>query len=462
MHLPPDIESCHRLIIELSKQLELLTQKVKELESRLGQNSQNSSLPPSSDGLKKRPAFTRRLGRKTGGQVGHQGKTLQMVATPDFVEEHAATVCSCGTCLAQVEKQTIEKRQIFDLPEPKLEITEHRLQSCTCPCCGKINIGEFPADVNARAQYGQGVKAFTVLLATDYKMPLANISQLFHDLFGYELNESTSLNAQAACGEALEESEGVIRQKLLDSPVNHFDETGLRVQGKLHWLHVCSNSLYTYLFVHANRGAKALEYKVSVLPHYEGWAIHDFWRSYLNYPKCKHGVCGAHLLRELEGLKERGSQWAKRMQDLLLYAYEKSEQGRAVVPDFSLICRQYERICQQGEQEEPPPEQRFKGKKPKKTKGRNLLERFVNYKDAVLAFAQYAQVPFTNNQAERDLRPAKVKQKVAGCFRTFNGAAFYARICSFVSTARKHQCNVFKELIAVFNGYSFLTTPVGC
>ena len=455
MNLPQDIESCHRLIIELA-------QRVAELEARLGQNSQNSSKPPASDGLKKRPAFTRRLGGKNGGQPGHKGKTLQMVATPDFVETHAATTCKCGASLAQAQKQTLEKRQVFDLPEPKLEITEHQLQSCTCPCCGKTNTGEFPAGISARVQYGKGVKALTVLLATDYKMPLASISQLFHDLFGYELNEGTSLNAQAACQAALAASEAVIQQKLLESPVAHFDETGLRVQGKLHWLHNCSNPLYTYQFVHARRGVKALDDECSLLPHYHHWAVHDCWRSYLLYADCKHAVCGAHLVRELQGLIEQGSQWAIRMQDLLLYAYEKSEQSSAVVADVGIVRRQYQRICQQGEAEEPPPEQRYKGKKPKKTKGRNLLERFVNYKDAVLAFAQHAQVPFTNNQAERDLRPAKIKQKVAGCFRTLYGAMSYARIISFISTARKHQCNIFKELIAVFNGYSFLTAPVRC
>jgi len=444
------------------KQVELLTQEVKLLKEHLGQNSQNSSRPPSSDGLQKRPAFTRRFGKKPGGQTGHKGKTLQMVQAPDYIENHAPERCACGASLEQVEKQTIEKRQVFDLPEPKLEITEHRLLCCTCPQCGKVSTGEFPKDINAPAQYGKGVHALTVLLASDYKMPLAGIRQLFSDLFGYQLNESTSLNAQAVCHQALKESEEAIQQKLLESPVNHFDETGLRVGGKLHWLHNCSNLLYTYQFVHANRGFEALEDAASVLPHYSGWAIHDCWSSYLKFRQCKHGTCGAHFIRELEGLKEQGSRWANRMQDLFLYAYEKSKQGTSVVPDFSLIERQYARICQQADQEEPPPKYQHKGKRPKKTKGRNLFERFVNYKDAVLAFAKYAEVPFTNNQAERDLRPAKVKQKVAGSFRTFKGAQTYARIIGFISTARKHQRNVFKELLAVFNGYSFLTALAGC
>ncbi len=113
-------------------------------------------------------------------------------------------------------------------------------------------------------------------------------------------------------------------------------------------------------------------------------------------------------------------------------------------------------------QEEPLPKQRYANKRPKQTKGRNLLNRLVKYKSSVLAFAHYQQVPFTNNQAERDVRPTKTKIKVAGCFRTKKGADIYARIQSFISTTRKHQRNVFNELVAVFDGCSFLTAQINC
>lgn len=442
--------------------IEELEKENGELKSRLAQNSKNSNRPPSSDGLKKRPAFPRKKGKKTGGQTGHKGKTLEMVAHPDFVVQHAPVKCQCGQSLRRVLKHTVERRQIFDLPDPKLEVTEHQLQACTCPNCWRMNMGEFPLEIPARAQYGNGVRALSVLLNTGLNMPLGKVRQFFADIFGYDLNDSTQLGAHQKCYDLTAPSENQVRQLLLDSPVNHFDETGLRVAGKLHWLHNCSNSKYTYLFVHPNRGRKALDSPSSLLPFYTGWSVHDCWSSYFKYENPKHAICGAHLLRELQALIEQGSKWAGLMRELLLYAYEKSDKGSAAAADPAFIERQYERICKRADEEEPKAQQRFKHKRAKKTKGRNLLERLVKYKPAVLAFINYEFVPFTNNQAERDVRPAKIKLKNAGSFRTLKGAHIYARIQSFISTARKHQLNVFNELVAIFNGYSFLTTPERC
>jgi len=476
LNLPDDIASCHELIRllvahnqELTKRLsemevqqKQLLRQVAELEARLNQNSNNSNRPPSSDGLSKKPALPRKKGRKRGGQTGHKGKTLEMVAVPDHVIEHSPEQCSCGRSLEEVTKTTLERRQVFDLPEPKLEVTEHRLQYCFCPDCHAIQVGQFPATVPAHVQYGPGVRSLVVLMNNSFKLSFSNIRQFFTDLFGYNLNESTQVDANYRCYEALAESELRIMEELLSSAVNSFDETGLRVASKLHWLHNCSNDKFTYLFVHPKRGRKALDDDPSLIPRYGGWAVHDCWPSYFHYDGCRHAVCGAHLLRELQALVEQDSRWADRMRDLLLYAYAKSDEGRGVVPDFKLIDRRYDHLCKMADREEPPPEYRHKNKRPKKTKGRNLLERLIDHKDAVLAFAQYPEVPFTNNQAERDVRPAKIKQKMAGCFRTLRGAQVYARIQSFISTTRKHQLNVFNELVATFGGGNFLAAPGGC
>ena len=462
MLLPTDIESCHKLLLEQQELIQQLLGKIAELEARLNQNSGNSNRPPSSDGLGKRPAIARQKGKKRGGQAGHKGKTLDMVCDPDRTVPHAPERCVCGFDLSQVPKQIEEKRQVFDLPPPKLEVIEHQLQSCICPACQELQIGRFPESVPARVQYGPGVRSLSVLLNNGYQVSFSKIRRFFCDVFGYELNESTQVSANQKCYEALEVSQERIRQELLQSPVNHFDETGLRVAGKLHWLHNCSNAAFTYLFVHPKRGKKALADPVSLLPDYEGWAVHDCWASYFSYQACHHAVCGAHLLRELQGLIEQGSRWADRMHDLLLYAYTNSDQGRATVPDPDWLYRRYDHICALGDQEEPPPEYRYENKRPKKSKGRNLLERLMRYQDAVLAFAKYEVVPFTNNQAERDVRPAKTKQKVAGCFRTLAGAQVYARIQSFLSTTRKHQLNVFNELVATFGGSNLLIAPRGC
>ncbi len=434
----------------------------KELKSRLAQNSKNSNRPPSSDGLKKRPAFPRKKDKKTGGQKGHKGRTLEMVAHPGSVVKHAPVKCQCGQSLKRVLKHTVERRQIFDLPEPKLEITEHQLLGCSCPNCRRLNVGEFPAEVPSRVQYGNGVRALSVLLNTGLNMPLGKVRQFFADIFGYDLNDSTQLSAHRKCYGLTAASEGQLRHRLLGSRVNHFDETGLRVAGKLHWLHNCSNSKCTYLSVHPNRGRKALDSPSSLLPFYTGWSVHDCWPPYFKYENPKHAICNAHLLRELQALIEQGSKWAGLMHGLLLYAYEKSNKGSTAAADPSFIERQYDRICKWAGAEEPKARQRFRHKRAKKTKGRNLLDRLVKHKPAVLAFINYDLVPFTNNQAERDVRPAKIKLKNAGSFRTLIGAHIYARIQSFISTARKHQLNVFNELVAIFNGYSFLTTPDRC
>jgi len=483
LKFPNDIASCHQLIRSQQEMIDLLLSqnqelnkrlgemevqqkqllaKVADLETRLNQNSGNSSRPPSSDGLGKKPALPRSKGKKRGGQKGHKGKTLDMVADPDHVVPHAPERCACGFDLSQVPKRIEQKRQVFDLPEPKLEVTEHQLQSCTCPACGQEQVGQFPESVPARVQYGYGVRALSVLLNNSYQVSYSKIRRFFCDVFGYELNESTQFRANQECYEALASSQERIRRELLQSPVNHFDETGLRVAGKLHWLHNSSNTRWTYLFVHPRRGKKALSDPASLIPEYEGWAVHDCWPSYFGYESCRHAVCGAHLLRDLQGLIEQGSHWAARMHDLLMYAYYKSDRGRSTVPDMDWLYRRYDHLCDLADKEEPPPQYRYKNKRPKKSKGRNLMELLVSYRDAVLAFAKYEVVPFTNNQAERDVRPAKTKLKVAGCFRTLTGAQVYARIQSFLSTTRKHQLNVFNELVATFGGSNFLVAPEGC
>jgi len=448
-------------LLEQVKQVEVLAARVQELEAQLKQNSSNSHRPPSSDGPKKKPAFPRKKGKKRGGQKGHKGKTLEMIDTADHHKVHDPKRCTCGQDLVGIPKNIKERRQVFDIPRPKLEVTEHIIRSCTCPKCKREISGVFPDDVRSRVQYGAGVKTLSVLLNTAYKIPYAKIKRFFGDVFGYELNESTQFTAQHQCYQGLEPTEQAIKEKLQAGPVNHFDETGIRVEGKNSWLHGCSNALYTYLFAHRKRGKKAINSESSLLPGYRGWAIHDCWRSYFLYTECRHAVCGAHLLRELQALKEQKSIWADRMRDLLLYAFHRSAKGTSKVRDFKLISKQYDRICKMADKEEPPPLYRHKGKKPKQTKGRNLLDRFVNYKEAVLAFAKHEIVPFTNNQAERDVRPAKIKLKIAGSFRTFDGAKRYARIQSFISTVRKNQLNVFNELLATFNGYNFLIAPEG-
>lgn len=470
MKLPTDISSCHRIILEQQKQFEemqaqikTLLARVSDLEDQVKKNSQNSNKPPSSDGLKKKnisPAFPRKKGRKSGGQFGHLGKTLEQSDQVDFYQSLLPTHCLCGQGLEVGQSEIIEKRQVFDIPKPQLEITEYQKRSCTCRHCGQVNEGEFPKGVKAYVQYGIGVKSLVVLLNVAFQLPLKKIQTLFADLFGYAINESTIVGATRKCYDQLEQSEEVIKQRLLQKLVVHFDETGLRVLGKLHWLHTACDKMFTHLFVHAKRGKVALTDSDSILPSFKNWAIHDCWISYFDFINCLHGICGAHILRELTALEENKTQWARWMKRYLITIYLMSDKGtnKLTEPQQKKALLLYQKIWNYADEIEPPPKKSTSGRgRPKATKGRNLLNRLNKHQSALLAFAFHEQVPFTNNQAERDIRPAKTKQKVAGCFRTFDGAKIYARILGFVSTTRKHQFSIFNELKATFEGQNFLT-----
>ena len=421
-----------------------------ELRNRLNQNSQNSHKPPSTDGLSKKPALAQSQGKKTGGQSGHTGKTLKMVAHPDLVIVHHANSCPCcmkSFALTDVH-QIGQKRQVFDIPAPRLEVTEHQIGVITC--CGQQHRGHFPDSVSQPVQYGSKIKALSVLLSTDYKIPFEKIEQLLGDIYGCSFNESTAISANISCFNALEPIEQWVKAALLNSQLVHFDETGMRVEGKLHWFHVASTSLYTYLFVHANRGKEALRSTYSLLNDFKNWAMHDCWKSYFDFDNCLHAICIAHILRELQALKENGSNWAVLMHELLLELFDVSQKATIIVPNKAIWIKKYDIICQKANKEEPPPKKGKRGR-PKNSKGRNLLNRLVLHQDGVIAFAFTDGIPFTNNQAERDIRCLKTKQKVATSFRTFKGAQNYARIQSFVSTSRKHGMNVFQNLINVFN-----------
>ncbi|MFN3174416.1 MAG: IS66 family transposase [Phaeodactylibacter xiamenensis] len=450
-------------IAKLESLLEAALARIAELEAQLKANSRTSSRPPSSDGLKKAPAFPRKKGGKKGGQSGHKGKTLEMVApsAADRLVVHpvAEQKCSCGQNLeSTVPSISLERRQVFDLPPKLLQIEEHRLEVKHCPCCGEQHTGSFPSGVPAPVQYGDRVHALVSLLNVEQSMPVGRIGELFASLTGYELNENTvSTSVQRMYGK-LADDEAVIKEQALSSPVAHADESGARVAGKLHWAHNFVCGLFTYLFVHEKRGAQALHSDESIAQNYTGTLVHDCWASYFGLENARHALCGAHLLRELRGLAENHErQWADKMHSLLMYAYEFSSGGSSVLPakKYKTVLSRYRQILKEASREEPPPELRPKGRA-KKTKGRNLLERLERYEEEVLRFTREHEVPFTNNLAERDIRPLKTKLKVSGCFRTLQGARHYARIKSFCSTAKKHGLSAYEELLNAWRGESFL------
>lgn len=443
------------LIAPLVAIIEQQTQRIAQLEAQLAQlraqvnqNSQNSHKPPSSEGYRKKPALPKVKTGPRGGQPGHRGNTLKMTEHPDTLDEQRPERCAgCGAPLLGLEAQTVERRQVFDLPEPRLVVHEYRRAVCLCPGCGHRNQEAFPALVTAPVQYGVGVWALSTLLHNDYNVPLDKVSQFFADVFGYRLNGATVLSASHRSYQALAESEQGIREALMHQPVVHVDETGLRCAGRLHWVHVASTGALTHYFVHPRRGKAALNSSASVLPDYTGRMVHDCWSSYFSFKDAAHSLCGAHLIRELRAQAEQGAQWAEAMIALLLEAYAEAQQGGVVAPaQYRQMKQRYFGLLRQGLRTHPAPVQQSKRGRKKRGKARSLIWRLIRHHKAVWAFALYADVPFTNNQAERDLRMVKGKQKVNGGFGTVFGAAVFVRIRGFCSTARKQGKHVFKEL----------------
>ena len=297
-------EAIIELVDGLLAVIQHLAARVQALEDQVAKNSRNSSKPPSSDGFKRQITSSRtKSSRQSGGQKGHDGHTLKMVDNPDQIRKHVVDECShCHHSLQKTEVIDYKKRQVFDIPPLKLEVTEHQAEIRKCCYCGTINTAEFPTGVAQSVQYGPRIKSFSVYLMQYQLIPSERTTELLGDIFSQPISEGTLYNWNRAAYLGLENTEAEIKQQLIQSPVNHFDETGTFCQNKLNWLHVVSNSRLTYYAIHPKRGKKAMD-DINVLPQYKGHAVHDFWSSYLPY-MCKHIICNAHLIRELTALAE--------------------------------------------------------------------------------------------------------------------------------------------------------------
>jgi len=353
-------------------------------------------------------------------------------------------------------------RQVHDLPEIKVRVIEHQIEVKCCPECGQRNEGEFPVGVNSVVQYGARVKGMMVYLMDAQLLPSERTVELLREVLGLDVSEGTLYNVRTQCFEKLEGVTSQIQQSLLASPVVHFDETGLRVNGKLWWLHVASSSGLTYYFIHPKRGQAAME-EMEILPNYRGKALHDGWSSYALYTLCGHFLCNAHHLRELQFILERYQQfWAFQMSLLLVTIYVEVEavkvagQTALSAEQRSAFEARYQAILEEGQRANPPlnvplgtPKPRGR---PKKTPPQNLLERLGSQQQSVLGFMNDFEVPFDNNQAERDIRMMKLKQKISGSFRSSEGAKVFCRIRGYLSTLRKQGHSVLDALVTLFSG----------
>jgi transposase len=448
-------------VVALNAQVDTLKAEVKELKARLGQNSKNSNKPPSSDEFFKPKSTRKKSGKKSGGQKGHPGHTLKMSDNPDRIIVHRESNCSdCGCSLAGQPVRNKERRQSFDVPVPQKEITEHISESICCPDCGKLNKAQFPPEITQPVQYGPGLLAQLVYLSQYQLIPYNRVVEFVHDIYGLNLSEATVYKAIKTAFDNLEPVEEIIVEQLKASPVLNTDETGLRVENKRQWLHVASTDILTHYQWHPKRGSKATD-AIGILPNYDGTIIHDYWKSYYKY-SCAHSLCNVHNIRELTGIFElTKQQWAQEMIDLLLEIKAKVDELKLKrrslsAAEIEAFKKRYDQLVTAGYLVNPPPKPVKKRGRPKQGKARNMLRRLSEHRHEVLAFMEDYRIDFDNNQAERDLRMVKVKQKISGVFRSTTGADMFCRIRGYISTARKNSVSAFSAITGVFHGKPFI------
>lgn len=427
--------------------IEALTVQVAELTRRLGQNSQNSSLPPSADRFAK-PTRARRAGcaGKPGKQPGAPGSALELVAEPDEVIDHVPTDCGgCGAGLAGAEPAGVVVRQVRDVPLVKVRVVEHRLHRRACGC-GQVSTAAAPGGVEGPVSYGPNLRAIAVYLVVFQHVPVERAAQLIADLTGATPSTGWVSAQVARTAEALTEVEQLIKTLVALAAVIGVDETTVNVAGRKQWLHVARTDLLTAYHLHPSRGRTAVT-EFGVLPTYAGTVVHDALALYDAYP-ARHGLCGAHLLRELTAVAETypDALWPAQARSALTDLNTAARAARAA--DLTQIpaeqgaepLRLLRHAVLVGLAQHPRADGR------KQTKARNLLERLRDREAEILRFTTDLAVPFTNNGSERDLRPVKTQLKISGCHRAATGATHWLRVRGYISTVRKHGDDVLTAL----------------
>ncbi len=445
----------------LARAVEELAQardRIAELEAQLRQNPRNSSRPPSSEGLAKpapRRSLRKKSGRKPGGQDGHKGATLMQVACPDREIRHEPGACrACGAGLAGRPVTAVERRQVFDLPPARVEVTEHQLIERECGC-GHRTRAAAPQGAEAPVQYGPRIAAIIVYLYLGQFLSRQRTAQALGELFGTPLSSGTVAALSARAAGRLEGFLEHAREQIASGDVAGFDETGFRVAGRLQWVHCARTGKYTLLMVHPRRGRQAIE-AMGVLPSFTGVAVHDAWAPYDLYPGADHQLCCAHALRELQAVTDAapGGQWCwatqaaealTAMQDLVR---EAAVQGSGAVDAAALAAqvRLYRSAVVIGAG------QTAARSGPLMRKHHALARRLLDRQDDYLRFTTNFRAPPDNNGTERDIRMAKLKQKISGCLRTTAGARQFCAIRSYLSTAAKHGLGFLDVLVMLTNG----------
>jgi len=454
------------LIAAHEQQLANVTARVAQLESSLNKDSHNSSKPPASDGLAKQPArgrsLRKRSGKKSGGQTGHPGVTRLLVDDPDVVVVYAPSVCDgCGASLETAAVVGRERRQVIEIPPPHPEVTEHQALHKVCAVCRTETAGVFPSEVTQPVEYGRYLKAVMVYLHSQQLLPFERLIEMLQALFGVEPSEGSLASVLALAATRLEPVEQAIRGALRKAAVANVDETGIRVAGRTEWVHVFSTPGLTHYAHHAKRGLKAFE-AIGLLLGFLGRRVHDAWAPYLKLAGL-YALCNAHILRELTGrYEDTGQGWLEALKRLLQSMHVAVETAKAagrtqLTPaEAAAFEADYTRLIDEAVRANPPPPPTGKAGHRKQTPTRNLLDRLVAHRPAILAFLYDFRVPFDNNLAERDLRMIKVKLKVSGCFRSPAGADQFCRIRGYTSTLRKQGYSVLDGLTSLFTDEPFM------
>lgn len=443
------IKELEQIIAVRDATIAKLIERIVELERRLGLNSNNSGKPPSSDGLKKPvriQSLREKSGKKCGGQLGHQGSTLEQVGNPDSIEHYQTTHCPrCNTDLTNTPVIDVCKKQVFDIPEiVKPIVTEHQFEVKCCPCCRKRVKTQKSEAFKAPVQYGTRAKAVVSYLNIHNLIPVNRVVQIMKSVFGTPISEATVENTIKECAANVEPIVEQIKKRLKMATVKGVDESGFRIDGKTLWAHTLSNDNFTHYRASEKRGDIPIDL--------EGIVVHDHFVSYYaKMEKAQHALCNAHHLRELKAVEEIDKEpWARDMARLLLFGHNFVQQKpQDITPEW---LARYERIYVQiickgiafheklGVFKKPP-----RGKN-KRRPGHNLLLRLQGRADDVLRFLHDQNVPFTNNQSEQALRMIKVKQKVSGGFRTKDGATNFFTVRSYTATAQKQGYDVLGAL----------------
>jgi transposase len=428
------------------------------MEKNTPKSSTNSSKPSSR--TEKDESALSRVGTHTKGKAYDPSRSAN-TRTIETVALSKVSACEeCGEDLREVRPRDHERRTQIDIVfEKVLSHVDAEIKSC--PHCGTDTRAPFPESFCGPVQYGSGIKAYALNLAVAQMISLKRVQHSIQTLIGQVISEATILKYVLQLHLALQRWERLAIDRILTQPAMHVDETSLRMDKRNHWIHVCSAGDITLKFVHEKRGLEAMT-AIGIIPKYGGVIVHDCWASYLSYEHCRHGLCGAHLLRELTFILEaNGYAWAGNMKRLLQQTcakVSKRKRKRLTPREYDALQQHYRNILTRAERELPPIPAKQNGQRGRiaKSDAHNLWERLKEHEGAVLLFARDANVPFTNNRAERDLRMSKVKQKVSGCFRKAEFAQASCRISSYLQTMANQGVNPLVAIQIALSGQLYV------